>query len=167
MGVPAIPPPSLFGFEIVSPRDYYLLSLAVLLVCVAMVLGLQRSHLGRAWRGVREDEIAAEAFGVPLAEYKTLAFALGAFIAGLAGSLLAHQYSYISPDVFTVLISIQTLTIVVMGGLANVLGAIVGATVLVGAPELFRPLQDVRMLGYGVLLLLLVRFRPQGLLGSR
>jgi branched-chain amino acid transport system permease protein len=167
MGVPAIPPPSLFGFEIVSPRDYYLLSLAVLLVCVAMVLGLQRSHLGRAWRGVREDEIAAEAFGVPLAEYKTLAFALGAFIAGLAGSLLAHQYSYISPDVFTVLISIQMLTIVVMGGLANVLGAIVGATVLVGAPELFRPLQDVRMLGYGVLLLLLVRFRPQGLLGSR
>ena len=68
---------------------------------------------------------------------------------------------------FTVLVSIQVLTIVVMGGMANVLGAILGAIVLVGGPELFRPLQDVRMLGYGVLLLLLVRFRPQGLLGSQ
>ena len=99
--------------------------------------------------------------------YKSLAFGVGAFIAGLGGSLLAHQYTYISPDVFGVVVSILALTIVVMGGMANVAGAIAGTAVLVGAPELFRPLHDVWMLGYGLLLLLLVRFRPQGLLGSR
>jgi branched-chain amino acid transport system permease protein len=116
---------------------------------------------------VREDEVAAESFGVPLAGYKSLAFAVGAFIAGLGGSLLAHNYTYISPDVFGIVISVLALTIVVMGGMANVLGAVVGTAVLVGLPELFRPLSDVRMLGYGVALLLLVRYRPQGLLGSR
>jgi branched-chain amino acid transport system permease protein len=167
MGVPNIPPPALFGYQIVTSRDYYLLSLAVLLLCAGLVVALQRSHLGRGWRGIREDEIAAQSFGVPLADYKSLAFAVGGFIAGLGGSLLAHQYTFIAPDVFTVLVSIQVLTIVVMGGMASVLGAILGAVVLVGGPELFRPLQDVRMLGYGVLLLLLVRFRPQGLLGSQ
>jgi branched-chain amino acid transport system permease protein len=167
LGIANIPAPLLFGYPIEAPRDYYLLSLAVLLVCAAIVAFLQRSHLGRGWRGVREDEVAAEAFGVPLAGYKSLAFAVGAFIAGLGGSLLAHNYTYISPDVFGIVISVLALTIVVMGGMANVFGAIVGTAVLVGLPELFRPLSDVRMLGYGVALLLLVRYRPQGLLGSR
>jgi branched-chain amino acid transport system permease protein len=167
LGVTNIPSPNLFGYPIEAPRDFYLLSLAVLAVCAAIVALLQRSHLGRGWRGVREDEVAAQSFGVPLDGYKSLAFAVGAFVAGLGGSLLAHQYGYISPDVFGVVISVLALTIVVMGGMANVLGAIVGTVVLVGAPELFRPLHDVRMLGYGFLLLLLVRFRPQGLMGSR
>ena len=167
LGITNIPSPNLFGYAIESPRDFYLLSLAVLAVCAGMVALLQRSHLGRAWRGVREDEVAAQSFGVPLDGYKSLAFALGAFIAGLGGSLLAHQYGYISPDVFGVVVSVLALTIVVMGGMANVLGAIVGTAVLVGTPELFRGLQDYRMLGYGIVLLLLVRFRPQGIMGSR
>jgi branched-chain amino acid transport system permease protein len=167
LGVSNIPPPSFFGHAIEQPRDFYLLSLGVLILCGLLVAALQRSHLGRGWRAVREDEIAAQSFGVPRDGYKSLAFGVGAFIAGLGGSLLAHQYTYISPDVFGVVVSILALTIVVMGGMANVAGAIAGTAVLVGAPELFRPLHDVRMLGYGLLLLLLVRFRPQGLLGSR
>lgn len=167
MGVTDIPAPVFFGHAIVQPRDFYLLSLAVLLVCAGLTVLLQRSHLGRVWRSIREDELAAQAFGVQLASYKSLAFAIGAFMAGLGGSLLAHQYTYISPDIFDVTISVLALTIVVMGGMSNVLGALVGAIILVGGPEFFRPLHDVRMLGYGVLLLLLVRFRPQGILGSR
>ncbi|HUX88692.1 MAG TPA: ABC transporter permease [Chloroflexota bacterium] len=167
LGVTNIPPPVIFGYAIEQPRDYYLLSLAVLLLCAGLTARLQRSHLGRIWRSIREDEIAAQSFGVHLAGYKSLVFAIGAFMAGLGGSLLAHQYTYISPDIFDVTISVLALTIVVMGGMSNVLGALVGAIVLVGGPEFFRPLHDVRMLGYGILLLLLVRFRPQGILGSR
>jgi branched-chain amino acid transport system permease protein len=165
LGVVAIPPPEIFGHEIFEPRDYYFLAGAVLLLCVALNWRLQKSHLGRVWRSIREDETAARSSGVSLSGYKALAFAAGGFVAGLSGSLLAHQYTYISPDVFGVQVSLLALTVVVLGGMSNNLGTILAAAVLVGAPELFRPLQDIRILAYGLLLLLLVRFRPQGLLG--
>ena len=163
LGITAIPPPRLFGHELVSPRAYYWLAALLLLVCTGLVVRLQGSHLGRAWRAVREDEVAAQASGVQLAGHKSLAFALGAFIAGLAGSLLAHQYAYINPEIFGVDISVLALTMIVLGGMSNVVGTILGAIVLVGGPELLRPLGDFRILSYGVLLLLLIRFRPQGL----
>jgi branched-chain amino acid transport system permease protein len=165
LGVFGIPAPELFGTMIFAPRDYYLLSAAVLLVCCWLVWRLQGAHLGLAWRGIRDDEIAARSAGVEPSGQKALAFAAGGFISGLAGSLLAHQYTFISPDVFGFQISLLALTIVVLGGMSNIAGAIVGAAILVGAPELFRPLQDVRILAYGLILFLLVRFRPQGLLG--
>ncbi len=167
LGINNIPVPDFFGNSIEAPRDYYFLSLAVLLICVALVLTLQRSHLGRGWRAIREDEVAARSMGVPVASYKALVFAVGGLVAGAGGSLLAHQYTFLSPDIFNAALSTLAITIVVLGGMANPWGAIVGAIVLVGAPELFRPLQDVRQLGYGLLLLLLMRFRPQGLWGSR
>lgn len=167
LGVTNIPAPVLFGVPIETPREYYLLSLAVLLLCVALVVLWQRSHLGRAWRSIREDEVAARSLGVESTSYKALAFALGAFMAGLAGSLLAHQYTFISPDIFDVPTSILAFTIVVLGDMSSVVGAIAGTIVLVGGPELFRPLHDARLLAYGLLLLLLVRFRPQGLLGNK
>ena len=112
---------------------------------------------------MREDEVAAQASGVDLAGTKSLAFALGAFIAGVAGSLLAHQYGYINTEIFGIDVSVLALTMVVLGGMANVAGTILGAIVLVGGPELLRPFGDFRILTYGLLLLLLIRFRPQGL----
>ena len=166
LGISAIPPPNAFGYDIVSARDYYLLALLVFLGCAGLITLLQRSHLGRVWRAIREDEVAAASFGVPVKRYKALAFAIGSFIAGVGGSLLAHQYSFINPSVFGIVVSVQALTIVVLGGMSNVAGAALGAVVLVGLPELFRPLADARTLLFGVLLILLVRFRPQGLLGS-
>ncbi|MEA2594707.1 MAG: branched-chain amino acid transport system permease protein livM [Thermomicrobiales bacterium] len=165
LGVFGIPAPEIFGRSIFSARDYYLLAGAVLVLCLVLNWRLQRSQLGRVWRSIREDEVAARSMGVGLAGYKSLAFAVGAFVAGLAGSLLAHQYSFISPEVFGFQISLLALTIVVLGGMSNNLGTILGAAILVGAPELFRPLEDYRILAYGLLLLVLVRFRPQGLLG--
>src|SRR5690349_16281435 len=87
----------------------------------SLVTTLQQSHLGRAWYAIREDEIAAQTSGVPLADYKSLVFALGGTIAGLAGSLLAHQYTYISPDIFNLTISTLALTIVVLGGMGQFL----------------------------------------------
>ncbi|MBA3643047.1 MAG: ABC transporter permease [Chloroflexia bacterium] len=167
LGVFGIPPPLFFGRELFSARDTYLLAGAVLLICAGLIWRLQRSHLGLAWRGVRDDEIAARGVGVDPAGYKALAFALGAAVSGFAGSLLAHQFTYISPDIFGFQVSLLALTIVVMGGMSTTLGTILAAAVLVGLPELFRPLQEVRILAYGIVLLLLVRFRPQGLLGVR
>ena len=96
-----------------------------------------------------------------------LAFSLGALVAGLSGSLLAHQYTYINPDVFNFQTSLLVLTIVVLGGMSSVPGTVLGAIILVGLPEVFRPLAEVRILAYGLALLLLVRFRPQGLMGVR
>ncbi|MDP9364337.1 MAG: ABC transporter permease [Chloroflexota bacterium] len=167
LGIFAIPAPTLFGREIVAPRDYYLLSGALLLAGAWLVRRLQGSHLGWAWRGIRDDEVAARAVGVDPGAHKALAFALGAFLSGLAGSLLAHQFTFIDPTVFGFQVSLLALTIVVLGGMSNVLGAVLAAALLVGLPELFRPLQEVRILAYGLALLLLVRFRPQGLLGIR
>jgi len=163
LGITAIPPPQLFGYDIVTPRAYYVLAAMVLAASAAVVVRLQRSHLGRAWRAIREDEVAAQASGVQLAGHRSLAFALGAFIAGVAGSLLAHQYAYVNPEIFGVDTSVLALTMIVLGGMANVAGTILGAIVLVGGPELLRPFGDFRILTYGVLLLLLIRFRPQGL----
>jgi branched-chain amino acid transport system permease protein len=135
----------------------------LLTASVALVVRLQRSHLGRAWRAIREDEVAAQASGVQLAGHKSLAFAIGAFLAGIAGSLLAHQYAYINPEIFGVDVSVLALTMIVLGGMSNVVGTLLGAIVLVGGPELLRPFGDFRILTYGLLLLLLIRFRPQGL----
>ena len=165
LGIFGIPAPELFGRELFSPRDYYLLASAIVVFAVVLNWRLQRSHLGRVWRSIREDEIAARSMGVALRDYKSLAFGVGAFIAGLAGSLLAHQYSFISPEIFAFQVSLLALTIVVLGGMSNTIGTIVGAAVLVGTPELFRAFEDYRILAYGLLLLLLIRFRPQGLLG--
>ena len=163
LGITAIPAPRLFGQPIESPQGYYLLTAVLLTASVALVVRLQRSHLGRAWRAIREDEVAAQASGVQLAGHKSLAFAIGAFLAGIAGSLLAHQYAYINPEIFGVDVSVLALTMVVLGGMSNVVGTLLGAIVLVGGPELLRPFGDFRILTYGLLLLLLIRFRPQGL----
>ncbi|QBD80795.1 ABC transporter permease [Ktedonosporobacter rubrisoli] len=167
LGVSNIPPPVIFGQNVDSPVTFYILAFVVLLLVTALVARLQRSHLGRAWYAIREDEIASQSSGIPLADYKSLVFALGGFIAGLGGSLLAHNYTFISPDIFNITISTLALTIVVLGGIGSALGAVIGAVILVGAPELFRPLQDIRYLGYGLLLLLLIRFRPQGIWGKQ
>ncbi|MBV9786521.1 MAG: branched-chain amino acid ABC transporter permease, partial [Acidisphaera sp.] len=119
-----------------------------------------------AWRAIREDEIAARAYGVNPARYKAMAFAFGGFGAGISGAVTAHLYSYINHETFDATISLLALTIVILGGLGNVLGAILGSVALIGLPELFRAAAEYRMLIYGVVLLLLIRFRPQGLLGT-
>jgi branched-chain amino acid transport system permease protein len=162
-GIMAIPPPSLFDHEVVSPLGLYLLDLAVLLLAVGVVSRLQGSLLGTVWSAIGADEVALSSSGVRPSDYKALAFALGAGIAGLAGSLLAHQYSYIDPSLFSSDLSMLALTIIVLGAMNSPFGAVLGALVLVGAPELLRVTQDVRFLGYGILLVLLIRFRPRGL----
>ncbi|OXH89090.1 ABC transporter permease, partial [Burkholderia multivorans] len=144
----------------------YWFTLTVLVAFALVQVRLLRSHLGRTLRAVREDDVAARAHGIAPNRYKAIAFAVGGIAAGVSGGIAAHLYSYINHQTFDSQVSILALTMVILGGLGNVLGGIAGALALIGLPELFRWAADYRMLIYGLVLLLLVRFRPQGLLGT-
>lgn len=166
LGLSNIPPLSLFGWPIIQTVPIYWFALGVLALVALFQWRLMQSHLGRTWRAMREDDVAARAFGLSLNRYKALAFIAGGWIAGLSGAFTAHMYSYINNETFTATTSILGLTMVILGGMGNMAGAVVGAIALTALPELFRPLADARYLIYGIVLLLLVRFRPQGLLGT-
>ena len=166
MGLTGIPPLSFLGQDIFSNRAIYWLCLAIVVSLAALQARFLNSHFGRTLRAVREDEIAARSYGIKLDRYKGLAFAFGGFGAGVSGAIAAHLYSYLNNQTFDSQLSLLALTMVILGGMGNVLGAIVGAVALVGLPELFRVAAEYRILIYGVVLLLLIRFRPQGLLGT-
>jgi branched-chain amino acid transport system permease protein len=166
LGLTNIPPPALFGIEMVTPRAVYWYSLALLLLSSLLQLRLLRSHIGRVWRAMREDDVAAQSSGVALNRYKAAAFFVSAGVAGLAGAFSAHMYSYINHETFTSTTSILVLTMAILGGMGNLPGAVLGSVLLTALPEVFRGLADYRYLIYGLALLLLVRFRPQGLLGT-
>ncbi len=157
---------SLFGFELDTDRSVYWFTLAVMVVLAALQFRLLGSHLGRVLRAVRDDDVAARSYGIGLDRYKALAFAVGSFAAGVSGAITAHIYSYINHETFNAQLSILALTIVILGGMGNVTGAIVGSVLLVGLPEVFRVAAEYRVLIYGLVLLLLVRFRPQGIMGT-
>ncbi|MGE0750335.1 MAG: ABC transporter permease [Variibacter sp.] len=166
VGLTAIPPLSFAGKPLLSGMWVYEVSFVALILLALMQRRLLGTHLGRTMRAIRDDDVAARSYGITLDRYKGLAFAIAGFSAGIAGALLAHIYSYVNHETFTAQVSLLALTMVILGGLGNVAGGIVGAIMLVSLPELFRVLAEYRMLIYGVALLLLIRFRPQGLLGT-
>ncbi len=128
--------PTLFGISFSSDRAYFYLILVTLVVLVWIARNIQRSAVGRAFIALRDSEVAAQAMGISLAKYKTMAFAISAFYAGVAGGLWAHWLNYISPGNFGFGISIELFTIIVLGGLGTVSGAIVGALFLGLLPKL-------------------------------
>jgi branched-chain amino acid transport system permease protein len=166
IGVFAIPPLSIFGMDLADARSVYWFSLGILVVLALLQLRLLGTHLGRTFRAVRDDDVAARSYGIHLARYKMLAFVVGGFFAGISGALTSHLYSFINHETFNNQLSMVALTIVILGGMGNVPGAIVGSVLLIGLPEVFRVASEYRVLIYGIVLLLLVRFRPQGLLGT-
>ena len=140
-------------------------------VGVAAVILLSR-HLaasthGRALFAIRDDEVAAETLGVDTTSYKVLAFVLGAFFAGIAGGLFAHFLSYLNPNSFTFIKSIEVIAMVVLGGMGSISGAVLAAVILTLLPEVLRPVKDYRMVIYSLMLIILMITRPGGLLGSR
>lgn len=152
-----------------SPIPSHTNILNVTLIAVLVIWGMVRienSRFGRALLAIREDEIAAETAGINTTLYKIQAFAIGAFCAGLGGGLYAHYLKYISPGDFGFMKSIEILNMVVLGGLGSIPGTIIGATVLTAAPEFLRFMDDYRMLVYGFLLVVMMIFRPSGLLGG-
>lgn len=135
---------------------------------------LVRSQIGRAFLAVREDEIAAEAMGVNTTHYKVLAFVVGSFFAGIAGGLFGHYMAYLNPGMFTFMLSFELIVMVVLGGMGSISGAVLAAVILTFALEYLRQVKDwfdlqsdPRMVIYSVMLIALMRWRPQGLLGKR
>ncbi|NMV41781.1 ABC transporter permease [Ralstonia insidiosa] len=166
IGVAGIPPLAVGSLALDSAAAFYWVGLGAVVALALLQRRLLSTHLGRSLRAIRDDDVAARAYGISPARYKALAFGVGGFAAGIAGALTAHQYSYINHETFGSPISILALTMVILGGLGNVAGAVIGAVALVGLPELFRVTAEYRVLIVGLTLLLLVRFRPQGLLGT-
>lgn len=167
LGITGIPFPKVFGATLNTSQKLLLLDVIVLLVTLFVVTRIQHSHLGRVFAAVGSDQDAAESLGIRSGSYKALAYMIAAFFAGLAGALLAHQYTYIDPTLFNSNMSMLFLTIIVLGGLNSPLGAIAGSVVLIGAPELLRLFPDARVLLYGALLVAVIMFRPQGLLAKK
>ena len=145
-----------------SPFWVCLGALSVILVSVH----LARSTHGRALFAIRDDEIAAEALGVDTTRYKVLAFVMGSFFAGIAGGLYAHDIGFLNPDTFQFTRSIEIIAMVVLGGLGSVSGSVLAAIVLTVLPELLRPIRDLRMIIYSLMLIVLMIVRPQGLFGQ-
>ena len=159
-----IPVPDIGGIPLNTPVAYYLIDFAVLVITLLVMWRIGRSHLGRVIASVGSDEVAALASGVRVRDYKALAFAVSAFFAGIGGSLLAHQYTYIDTTIFTMLMSLLVVTIVILGGIRLPYGAVLGSLVLIGAMELLRFTPEWRIIVYGLVLILVVRFRPGGIL---
>ena len=166
LGIPAIPGPALFGLDLGTPARQYYVVLALVVLTALVVSRLVNSRFGEAIQAIREDELAAEAMGVPTTALKVLTFTISAAIAGVAGAFFAHYTSFISPSSFTLVESILVLSLLVFGGMGSIEGSIAGAVVLTVAPEVFRFLAEYRLVIYGGLLLGLIVFRPQGLLGG-
>ena len=173
MGLPGIPGFSVFGFQLSEIWSYLLLVLFFVIVTVLVIKRIVNSPFGRILRSIREDEIASEALGKDTTKYKLLVFIIGAFFAGIAGSLYAHYITFIDPSSFTVMESITILLMVIFGGMGSISGSIVGAVILVVFPESLRFLgmpssiaAPMRQMIYGLLLVVLMIKRPQGIMGA-
>jgi branched-chain amino acid transport system permease protein len=162
-GITDIPPPSFFGAAVTSERAWYYLLVFFFLISTIATYRILHSHYGRAFFAVRDNEPAASASGLNPFTYKVLAFAMSAFLAGLAGSLYAHYRAYISPDTFTFAESVAFLSMVVVGGKGTLFGPLIGSAALTLVPDLLSFLQDFKMVFHGILLVLAMMFLPGGL----
>ena len=160
-------PIELFGFSLPSHANFYYLSLALLALAILFAQRLHDSRVGLAWNALRADELAARCQGINVTWYKVLAFAVDAFLAAFAGTIYAFYVSFISPDNFTFLVSVMIMTMVIVGGMDNILGVIVGAFLLTILPEKLRVFSDYRILLFGVTVILFLIVRPQGLFPQR
>ena len=146
-----------------DPKSFYYLALAFVLLALFVSRRLYNSRIGRAWTAMREDEQTADAMGISITSYKLLAFAMGGAVGSLGGALFAVKIGSLTPASFEVLVSIQVLGIVILGGLGSLPGVVVGALVLVGLPGVLREFEEYRLLAYGAALVAVMVLRPQGL----
>jgi branched-chain amino acid transport system permease protein len=173
---------TILGLDFTGPIKYYYFFLVVLVGVIVVNLRLQDSRLGRAWEAIREDETAARAMGINTRNIKLLAFAMGASFGGVAGGMFSAIQGFISPESFVLVESVMVLSMVVLGGMGNIWGVVLGAVLLSFVPEILRytvqPLQEalfgrmllepevIRMLLFGLALVLMMLFRPAGILPS-
>ncbi len=177
----AVVPLNVFGYAIKSDVPFFYVALIMLSMFVLLTLNIMRSRIGRAWLAVRDHDIAARAMGISLMHYKLLAFMVSAFYTGVAGSLVALQTRFINVDTFSILISIEALAIIIVGGMGRIHGALLGTALILMLPELLNfgfalagdrfttlmadRIYEIKGLMYGVVILLFLRLEPEGLAG--
>jgi branched-chain amino acid transport system permease protein len=162
-GLLQVPRPVIFGYELAGPVQLFYLTLVASMVAAYFAWRLENSRLGRAWMALRDDEDVAQALGVNLVKSKLLAYGLGAAFAGLAGSIFSTMLTSVYPSSFQLVISINVLALIIVGGMGSLPGVMVGAAALIGLPELLREFGEYRYLFYGAALVLMMRTRPEGL----
>ncbi len=166
-GIFGISRPVVFGYKIRRPQDFHYLIWAFVALTVFLFHRLEQSRFGRALNYLREDEVAAEGSGVNTVRYKLMAFVLGAAWAGMAGGIFAAKMTIISPESFSFWESVVLFLIVILGGSGSIPGVLVGAALVVGLPEIFRGFATARMLVFGLVMMVMMIFRTQGLLPLR
>jgi len=169
MGLPGIKPPSIFGHVLVQEWEFFYLAIFLVLVVLLVVTRLEDSRLGRAWFAIREDEIAAQCSGINLIRYKVMAFSVSASIGAMGGAFYAKWFKFIHPDMFKFWESILILCLIVLGGMGSIAGTMLGALILIPLSEVLRAvlpqsLFSARYLIYGLILVLMMRWRPEGLI---
>ncbi len=168
-GISDIPRPGFFGLEMdinASTTYVYYLVLAAVVITIIMISRLKNSRVGLALQALREDEIACEAMGIDITRVKLSAFALGSCWAGFAGVIFAAKTTYINPSSFTFMESAMILSMVVLGGMGSIAGVVIAAMILILAPEYLRAFSEYRMLIFGAIMVIMMIFRPQGLISG-
>jgi branched-chain amino acid transport system permease protein len=168
-------PVELFGWKLESDAEFYYLCLALTVICCLACINLLRSPTGRAFVAIRDSEISASCMGVNLAKYKTMSFAISAALTGVGGALYAHKLAFISPEQFTLFASIELITIVILGGIGFLHGAVLGAAFIIVLPQLISMAKDwlpdgtapagLQSVVFGLVLILFIIFEPLGLYG--
>jgi len=166
-GLLRIDPPTIGSFVINTPFRWYYLILAGIVISAFIAERLNNSRIGRAWIAMREDQDAAALMGIDILKYKLLAFTIGASFAGIGGAIFAARQGSIFPENFSLMVSINVLCLIIIGGMGSISGVIIGAIVLIGLPEVLREVQQYRMLAFGALLVIMMIFRPMGFIPSR
>ncbi len=162
-GVLGIPWPNVFGYELNTQADFFIVGLVLLAIAMIFAQNLDHSRLGRGWVAIKDDEFAAESVGVPSLRLKLFAYVMGGMWGGLAGAFFATRIGAIDPTSFTFQLSVLVLIVIVLGGTGSLPGVLLGALVVVGLPEVLRQFADVRLLVFAVLLVGMMLLRPQGL----
>lgn len=165
-GIIGIPRPEILGRAVNGQSAFYYFTLFMSAVAIIVVNNVYRSKIGRAWCAIREDELAASTSGINTVAYKFYALSFGAFWAGLAGMLFASKMRFVSPESFTFIESVTVLCMVILGGLGSTTGAVAGAVILIGLPEVLRGMESYRMLLLGAGLVMLMIYKPQGFFGG-
>lgn len=166
-GILHIPQPEFFGLSMNSPQAMYYLVVLGAVLAAFVTIRLRDSRLGRQWMAMREDEDVAEAMGINLIQTKLLAFSIGAAFSALAGAIFAARLGNIFPHSFNLLISINALALIIVGGLGSIPGVVVGAIILIGLPEMLREFAEYRLLMYGILLIIMMILKPDGFMPEK
>lgn len=165
MGIPGVPPLAFAGFVFRNERPYYYVALVLLAVAAYLTWRLANSRVGRAFVAVRQNFDLAESVGIDTFRYKLIAFVLGTVLAGVAGAFYAHYTNFISPKALEAYITLNVVTMVIIGGEGTLIGPIVGAVLVTLLPEVLRVAENLRLVIFGLILLLTIIYAPSGVVG--